>query len=65
MTDSSFGIRGVSPFAGTPQNRRQFHDRGERSLAKHAGATERDDEAQEAGRESLPLDPGRLIDITV
>ncbi len=65
MTDSSIGIRGVSPFAGTPQGRRQFHDRGERSLAKHANVAVSDDEAQEATKESLSLDPGRLIDIRV
>lgn len=69
MTDSSIGIRGVSPFSGTPQGRRQFHDRGERSLAKHAAVTDGDNEAQdadnEATQESLSLDPGRLIDIKV
>lgn len=65
MTDSSIGIRGVSPFAGTPQGRRQFHDRGGRSLAKHADVTEGEDQAQETSQESLSLDPGRLIDIRV
>lgn len=69
MTDSSIGIRGVSPFAGTPQGRRQFQDRGERSLAKHAGVTEGDNETQatdnEAPQQPLSLDPGRLIDIRV
>ena len=65
MTDSRFGIRGVSPFAGTPQGRRQFHDRGERSLAKHASVTESDNEAQEVAQESVSLFPGRLIDIRV
>ena len=65
MTDSRLGIRGVSPFAGTPQGRRQFHDRGERSLAKHASVTESDNEAQEVAQESVSLIPGRLIDIRV
>lgn len=69
MTDSSIGIRGVSPFAGTPKDRRQFQSRGERSLAKHADATEGDNDTQEADneatQESLSLDPGRLIDIRV
>lgn len=65
MTDSRLGIRGVSPFAGTPQGRRQFHDRGERSLAKHASVTESDNEAQEVAQESVSLFPGRLIDIRV
>ncbi|RDV04931.1 hypothetical protein [Undibacter mobilis] len=62
MTDASIGIRGISPFAGTPQGRRQLPERGgERSLAKHAAVTDDDNEAQEP----LSLDPGRLIDITV
>lgn len=62
MTDSSIGIRGVSPFAGTLQRRRQSQDRdGERSLAKHADISDDDKEAQEP----LSADPGRLIDIKV
>lgn len=70
MTESSFGIRGISPFAGTLQRRRQPQDReGERSLAKHADVTDADNDAQgannEATQESLSLDPGRLIDIRV
>ena len=62
MTSDSIGIRGVSPFAATPQSRRRLPERGsERSLAKHADAKDDDGAAQEP--ESL--DPGRLIDITV
>lgn len=66
MTDSSIGIRGISPFAGTLQRRRQSQDRdGERSLAKHAGVSDDDREALESLQEPLSADPGRLIDIKV
>lgn len=67
MTDSRIGIRGISPFAGTPQDRRQFQGRDERSLAKHAtaGGIETQATDNEAPQEPLSLDPGRLIDIRV
>ncbi|HWK95107.1 MAG TPA: hypothetical protein VNR39_06770 [Pseudolabrys sp.] len=65
MTNASIGIRGISPFAGTPQDRRQFNNRGERTLAKHAGATPGDTEAPDLAEEPVSLAPGRLIDIKV
>lgn len=65
MTESTIGIRGISPFAGTLQQRRQPQDReGERSLAKHVDASDGDNDS-EATQDSLSLDPGRLIDIKV
>ncbi len=68
MTDSNMGIRGVSPFAATPERRRQFKDRSERSLAKHVNpadgvtAPAATDGAQQ---EPLSLDPGHVLDIKV
>lgn len=62
MTDSTFGIRGISRFARTAQGRRQFAARdSDRSLAKHAGAREEGDETAQPPA----LDAGRLVDITV
>jgi len=77
MTGSNIGIRGVLPFAGTPERRRKFENRSERSLAKHARASVSDAplaayaQGQEQGQgqgqeqEPLSLDPGHVLDIKV